>query len=91
MFNQFRDRPRAIFDASRLRGCHSDCAMRFAEVVIREIESDRSLKIFKLLLKAFVSPCQAAAGHPQCEILFFNVKLANAIHVRHSRDRPFQF
>ena len=41
-------------DASGLSGRHAQRAMRFAEVEICEIERNRSLKVFLLLLKAFV-------------------------------------
>ena len=50
-FNQFRNRPCAAFHASGLRWRHADCAMRFAEVIISEIEGNRSPKVFNLLAK----------------------------------------
>jgi hypothetical protein len=47
-FDKFRDRPFAGLDASGLRGSSAQPAVNLAEVVIREIHCDRSLKVFQL-------------------------------------------
>ena len=65
--------------------------MGFAEVVIREVEGNRSLKVFKLLAKSVRQACEPAAMHPQRMVLLFNLRRANAGNVRHSRnDRLFR-
>ena len=56
--------------------------MRFHEVVIREIQCDRSLKVFKLLAESVCEASQTAAVHPQRVILLFNVRRCNPRHVR---------
>src|SRR5208282_4248085 len=87
VFNQFFDRPRATFDACGLRWSHADGAIGFAEVVIREIEGNRSLKVFKLLAESVRQAREPAAMHPQRVILFFNVAGGDAANVRHARYR----
>ncbi len=57
--------------------------MRFAEIVICEIESDRSLKILKLLAERVGQPRQSAAVHTQSEVLTFNMRSANAANMGH--------
>ena len=44
--------------------------MRFAEIIIGEIERDRSLKVFNLLAESVGQPGQSAAVHPQGYGLF---------------------
>jgi len=45
--------------------------VRLAEVVIREVEGNRSLKVFDLFAKGIREPGQAAAVHPQrAEMLY---------------------
>src|SRR5712692_7045821 len=45
-FNKLRDGPHAPLDTrSHCRGA-TDCAVNLAEVIIREVERDRSFKIF---------------------------------------------
>ena len=67
----------AIFNASGHCGRHADCVVRFHEIVIREIQRDRSFKVFKLLAESVREPGQAAAVHPQRVILLFNVRRGN--------------
>ena len=69
-----------FFNAGGHRWRHADCQMRFHEVVIREIERNRSLKIFKLFAESVREACQAAAVHPQRVILLFNVRRGNQSH-----------
>jgi len=47
--------------------------MQLAEVVIREIERDRSLKVFQLFTECACEARKASAVHPQCVILFFDM------------------
>ena len=47
--------------------------MPFAEVVIREIQRDRSFKVFNLFAESVREARQSAAVHPQCVILFFGI------------------
>ena len=49
--------------------------MRFHEVVIAEIQGNRSLKILKFLAECICEASQAAAMHPQRVILLFNVSV----------------
>jgi len=52
MFNQFFHSPRTAFDSGSLRWRHADGFVRFAKIVINEIQVNRSLKIFKLLAES---------------------------------------
>ena len=52
------------FDACGHCRSHSQRTMRLAEIVIREVERDRSLKISKLLAESIGQPCESAAVHP---------------------------
>ena len=63
--------------------------MRFHEIIVAEIQRDRSLKVFKLFTECVGEPSQAAAVHPQRVILLFNVRCANPIHVRHTGHNRF--
>jgi hypothetical protein len=47
-FDKLHDCPLTGLDASGLRGCSAQAAVNLAEVVIREIHCDRSLKVFQL-------------------------------------------
>jgi len=47
--------------------------MNFSEVVIREIECDRSLKILNLFAESIGETGQPAAVHVQGVILLFNM------------------
>lgn len=58
--------------------------MRLDEIIVAEIQRDRSLKIFKLFAECVREASQTAAMHPQRVILLFNVRRANPIHVRHT-------
>jgi len=40
-FNQFRNRPRAILDASGLCWRHADGLVRLAEVIVGEVQCNR--------------------------------------------------
>lgn len=59
--------------------------MSFHEIVIREIERDRSFKILKFFAECIREAGQAAAVHTESVILLFNVRRGNAAHVGHSR------
>ena len=60
--------------------------MNLAEVVICEIQGDRSLKVFKLFTESVREAREPTAVHSQRVILLFNVRRANAAHVRHSAN-----
>ena len=62
MFDQFFNRPRAAFDACGLRWRHADGTIGFAEMIMREIERDRSLKVFKLFAERIGGAGQTAAS-----------------------------
>ena len=84
--NQFRHRPRARFNASRSCGRHADRAVCFAEVVISEVERDRSLKVFNLLAERVGQAGERAAVHPQSMILLLNVTGRDAGDIGHSSN-----
>src|SRR5436309_330430 len=83
-FNQFGNRPLALFNASLLRGSATNRAVHLAKVVIREIQRNRSLKVFQLLTECVCQPRESAAVHSQGVILLFNMRCGNEIHVWHS-------
>jgi hypothetical protein len=60
-FKQFRNAPLTAFDASGHRRSASDCAMKLAKVIIREIERDRSFKVFQFFVESVGQPGQLAA------------------------------
>src|ERR1035438_6806626 len=62
-FNQFFNRPNAAFDASGHSRRHADRAVDFAEVIIREIQGNGSLKVFKLFTECICEARQSAAMH----------------------------
>jgi hypothetical protein len=76
-FNQFRNRPLVLFNASSLRWRHPNRKVRFAEVVIREIERDRSTKVVQLLAECVGEPGQPTAVHPQYVVLLLDMGRAN--------------
>src|SRR4051794_17573340 len=78
LLNQFRNRPCARFNASRLRWGHADGAMSLAEVIIREIQRHRSLKVFNFLAERIGETGKASAMHPQGVVLLFNVRSGDA-------------
>lgn len=81
-----------LFNASGHRWRHADCAVRLDEIVIREIQRDRSFKVFKLLAESVCQASQATAVHPQRVILLFNVRRGDQSHVWRSADcRLFNF
>ena len=66
--------------------------MNFAEVVIREVQSNRSFKIFKLFAERIGQTGQSSAVHTQCVVLLFNVRRGDLSHVGHSdHNRFFHF
>jgi len=71
--NQFRNRPLALFDARFHCRRAANRTMNFSEVVIREIECDRSLKILNLFAESIGETGQPAAVHVQGVILLFNM------------------
>ena len=67
-------------------------ACGFHEVIIREIQRNRSLKVFKLFAESVRQASQSAAVHPQRVILLFNMRRGNPRHVRHAaHNRLFSF
>jgi len=56
--------------------------MRFAEVVIREIQRNRSLKVFKLFAESVCQTGEASAVHAQRVVLLFDMGRANAFRIR---------
>lgn len=48
-FDKLRNRPRALFDPGSLRARHANGSVRRDEVVLTEVEGNRSLKVFQLL------------------------------------------
>ena len=56
---------------------HADCQMRFHEIVICEIQRNRSFKVFQLFAESICQTRQAAAVHSQRVILLFNVRRGN--------------
>ena len=73
MFNQIFNRPRAAFDACSLRWRRPRCLVSFAEIVISEIQRNRSLKVFKFFTESVRKTGQTAAVHTQRVILPFNM------------------
>lgn len=65
--------------------------MSLEDIVVAQIQCDRSLKILKLFAERVDQPREAAAVHPRSMILFFNVRCANAIYVRHPGNNFFDF
>jgi hypothetical protein len=68
------------FNASRHCWRHPQSLVSFAEIVIREIQRDRSLKVFKLFAECVRETSQTAAVHPKRVILLFNVARRNPAH-----------
>ncbi|MGA3268933.1 MAG: hypothetical protein ABSE16_19200 [Verrucomicrobiota bacterium] len=60
--------------------------MRFHEIIVTEIQRDRSLKIFKLFAECFHQAREASAMHPQRVVLLSEVRSGNPAHVRHSAN-----
>ena len=85
-FNQFFNRPNAAFDACGLRWRHADGAIDFAEVVIREIQGNRSLKVFKLSAECVRQTGESAAMHTQRVILLFNMARGDSAQIGHTAD-----
>ena len=60
--------------------------MSLDKIVIREIQRNRSLKVFKLFAESVCQAGEAAAVHPQRVILFLNVRCGNAVNIRRALD-----
>lgn len=58
----------------------------FAKIVTGEIQRNRSLKVFKFLAVCVCQTSQPAAVHPQRQVLAFNVRRGDAVHIRHTRN-----
>ena len=84
--NQIRNGPLALLNARFHRGSATNRAVNLAEIVIREMEGNRSLKVFQLLAECVREASQPAAVHPQGVILLFNVRRGNQRDVRLSRN-----
>ncbi len=66
--------------------------MPLAEIVIRNVQRDRCLKVFNFFAECVCQPSEPAAVHPQRVILFLNVRCSNRRHVRRAANgRPFDF
>src|SRR5439155_21849130 len=65
---------------------HSQRTMRLAEVVIREVERDRSFKVLKLLAESVCQASKASAVHPERVILLLDVAGCDSAYVWHSID-----
>ena len=89
---RFSNAPLAFLHTrSHSRGA-SNCGVHFAQLVICEIETDRSLKVFKLAAESISQPRQAAAVHPQSVVLLFDVACADKFYIGHAvNDRLFSF
>lgn len=55
--------------------------MSFHEVVICEIERDRSLKVFQLFAESIRESSKTAAVHPERVILLFDVRRGNTVNI----------
>jgi len=66
--------------------------MRFAEVVISEIERNRSFKVFLLFAEGVREAGEASAVHAQRVVLLFDMGRANALRIgRAHNDVLFRF
>ena len=72
----------ALFNSSRHCGTHFQGTVSLNEIVISEIQRDRSFKIFNLFAESVRKAGKAAAMYPQCVILLFNVARGNPVNVR---------
>ena len=79
----------ALFNTSRHRRSHSQCAMSLDEIVIREIQGNRSLKVFKLFAESIGWSGEPSAVHPQCVILLLDMGSGNAAHIRRALHNGF--
>ena len=61
--------------------------MRLAEVIVCEVQGDRSFKVFQLLTESVGQTGESAAMHPQRMILLFDMRRANRVHVRHAANQ----
>ena len=60
------------FDASGHCRSHTQSLVRFAEVVISEIQRNRSLKVFQFLAESVSQAGKTAAVHPEGVILLLS-------------------
>ena len=88
--DKFRNAPLAFFHASgHCRGA-SDCAVHLAEVIVSEVQGNRSFKVFQFFAECVREARETATVHPQRVILLFNVRSGNTVNLRHSaHDRLF--
>ena len=71
----------SFFNTSRHCGRHSQGDMRLAEVVMREIQSNHSFKVFKLFSESIDQPRETATMHPQSVVLLLDMRGCNPAHV----------
>src|SRR5690348_15673501 len=83
-FDQFSNRPCARLNSRRLRWRHPERAMSLAEIVISKVQRNSSLKVFKLLTESVCEACKASAVHTKREVLAFDVRRCDVVHVGHS-------
>ena len=57
--------------------------MQLAEVIIREVQRNRSFKIFQLFAESIGQSGQPAAMHPQGVILLFDMGSGNPANIGH--------
>jgi hypothetical protein len=74
----------AAFDTGSHGRGHPQRIMSLAEVVIREIERHRSLKVLKLFAESVREAGEPSAVHPQRVVLLLNVAGRDPINVGHS-------
>jgi hypothetical protein len=82
----------ALFDASGHCRGHFQGPVCFHKVVIREVQGNRSFKVFKLFTECVRETGKPAAMHPQGVILLLNVRRGNAVNFWHpAHNRLFNF
>lgn len=91
-FNQFGNCPGASLNACGLRWRHADSSVRFHEIVIREVERHRSLKVFNLFAESVGQPGETVAMHTESVVLLLDVTGGNPVIVGHTiHNRLFNF
>ena len=71
----------AGLDARRHRRSHSQRVVRLAEVIVSEVQGDRTLKVLELFAERVGQTSQATAVHPQRVVLLLDVARRYPAHV----------
>lgn len=71
--------PERVRDASGHCWRATNGDVRFHEIVISVVQSDRRFEVFQLLRKSVGQPRETSAVHSQCVILFFDMACRNQI------------